>query len=145
VNRSRFNPKRRLHEPRLSKADREALRSRASYTGNPAHKRNPGDFGLTPPAIASKREDKTWCDGAGIFEKAAAQSLLESGIQRGMVSSRSGSGGTFPQNIWAVNDERVAFEAQLENPAQGTYHGYPMPDTDPLKEQVLAWWEAEDA
>jgi hypothetical protein len=143
VNRSRFNPKRRLHEPRLSKKDREALLTRASYTGNPAHKRDPGDFGLTPPA--SPRRDKTLCDDAGIFERAAAQSLLESGIRRGLVSSRHGAGDNFPQNIWAVSDEGIAFEAQLENPLQGTYHGYPLPDTDPLEEQVLAWWEAEDA
>ena len=142
MNRSRFNPKRRLHEPRLSEEGREALRARASYTGNSAHKRNPGDFGLTPPS--SPRPHKTLCDDAGIFEKAAAQDLLEAGIRRGLVSSRFGARGTFPQNIWAVSDQGVAFEAQLENPAQGTYHGYPLPDTDPLKEQVLAWWKAED-
>lgn len=39
----------------------------------------------------------------------------------------------------------MAFEAQLENHEQGTYHGYPMPESDPLTSQVLAWWSAEDA
>lgn len=140
--RSRFNPKRRLREPRLSQAAREELRHRVAYTGNAVHKRNPGDFTLTP--LASPRPDKTLCDDAGIFDRATALRFLQRGIERGLVSSRSGAGGVFPQNVWAVSNDRVALEAQLENPTQGTYHGYPMPDADPLKDQVLAWWDAED-
>lgn len=142
MDRFRFNPKRRLRTPRLSTADRAVLCARVVYTGNPAHKHNPGDFGLTPPA--SPRPDKTLCDRAGICEKAVAQRLLEGGVQRGLVSSVSGAGGEFPRNIWAVSGDGVAFEAQLENPEQGTYHGYPIPESDPLNEQVLAWWSADD-
>lgn len=145
MDRSRFNPKRRLHEPRLSKEERGALCARVAYTGNPEHKSNPGDFGLSPAASWDRRRDKSRCDDAGIITKASAEALLEAGIRRGLVSSRSGAGSTLPQNVWAVDDRGVAFEGQLENPAQGTYHGYPMPDTDPLKEQVLAWWEGESA
>ena len=141
MERTRYNPKRRLREPRLSQAERANLCGRVAYSGNPAHKRSPGDFKLTPPA--SPRPDKTLCDAAGVSEKAAAQRLLEAGIRRGLVSSRSGAGNAFPQNIWAV-DHGVAFEAQLENPVRGTYHGYPLPDADPLRKQVLAWWDADD-
>lgn len=61
---------------------------------------------------------------------------------RGLVSSRFT--GPFPQNIWAVGDGGEAFEAQLENHERGTYHGYPMPESDPLMDQVLEWWRLED-
>jgi hypothetical protein len=78
-----------------------------------------------------------------VVARALAQRLLKGGIERGFVSARSGVGDSFPQNIWAVNDG-VAFEAQLENPTLGTYHGYPMPDADPLKREELSWWNAEN-
>ncbi|MEW6072580.1 MAG: hypothetical protein AB1726_08315 [Planctomycetota bacterium] len=125
----------------MSKGERRSLSDRVRYAGNPAHNRNPGDFGLNPPA--GPRPDKTLCDGASIFERAAAQRLLEAGIERGMVSSHYGAGNKLPQNVWAVTDDGVPLEAQLENPETGTYHGYPLPDTDPLREQVLAWWTTE--
>lgn len=138
VARERFNPKRRLREPWLPHEDRDALCARATYAGNPAHKLNPGDFGLTPPA--SPRPDKTLCDRAGVFARATAQALLESGIRRGLVSSSYR--GTLPRNIWAVSDG-VAFEAQLENEGLATYHGYPMLEADPLRAEVIAWWGAD--
>ena len=53
--RRHFNPKRRIVMD--GGADLESLSGRVSYVGNPAHKRNPGDFGLTPPAAPSG--DKT--------------------------------------------------------------------------------------
>lgn len=142
MERSRFNPKRRLREPRLTQEERDQLRALVKYSGSPLHKRDPGDFGLTPPA--SPRPDKTLCDSAGILTRAKAMRLLESGIERGLVSQQTGAGDAFPQNVWAVSDDGVPFEAQLENPAQGTYHGYPLPSTDPLSSQVLDWWGADD-
>ncbi|QDG54898.1 hypothetical protein FIV42_15430 [Persicimonas caeni] len=107
------------------------------YAGNPVHKRNPGDFGLTPPAAPSP--DKTLCDGAEIFEKARAQELLSEGIRRGLVSAQQR--GKFPQNVWAVTATGIPLEAQLENHVKGTYHGYPLASNDPLREKVLEWWE----
>jgi hypothetical protein len=41
--------------------------------------------------------------------------------------------------VWAVTDEGDPLEAQLEG--EGRYHGYPMPDGDPFREEVLARWE----
>jgi hypothetical protein len=32
-------------------------------------------------------------------------------------------------------------EAQLENPIIGSYHGYPMPETDPFCAEVIRRWE----
>ena len=57
-----------------------------TYGGNPEHKRNPGDFGLDPPSLP--RQGKTLCDGANIFSRADALSLLRQGIVRGLVSKQ---------------------------------------------------------
>lgn len=48
--------------------------------------------------------------------------------------------GDFPQNIWAVTDESIVLEAQLENMEQGVYHGYPIEATDPFTETILTHW-----
>ena len=48
---SQFNSKRRFLEVNTDVLKRLAdLSERVSYGGNPEHKKNPGDFGLTPPA-----------------------------------------------------------------------------------------------
>ena len=57
--RNRFNPKRRICEA-ADPSDLEGIAGRVRDVGNPEHKRNPGDFGLTPPA--QPRADKTLCD-----------------------------------------------------------------------------------
>jgi len=48
--------------------------------------------------------------------------------------------GAYPQNIWSVTDEGEPLEAQLDNEEQGSYHGYPMPQSDPFRDQVLQAW-----
>jgi len=106
------------------------------YGGNPEHKRNPGDFGLTPPS--SLRLDKACCDEVSIVSKAVALSLLRRGVQKGMISERKNH--DFPQNIWSVTDEGIPLEAQLENAETGSYHGYPLPDNDPFRDIVLQRW-----
>ena len=133
--RQQFNDKRRIcqtsgHE---NLAD---LVEKVSYTGNPAHKRNPGDFGLSPPA--EPRGDKTLCDSVGIFSKADATRLLKTGISKGLVSEQVRGG--FPQNVWAVDEDGNPLEAQLENRSQGTYHGYPLAVNDPFRDAVLTCW-----
>jgi hypothetical protein len=134
--RKSFNPKRRIAGC-LVEADRERLKSSVRYGGNPEHKRHPGDFGLTPPACP--RRDKTLCDGANILERKRALGLLKDGIQRQLVSEQVRNG--FPQNIWAVTEDGIALEAQLENAETGTYHGYPMPEDDAFREKVIAKWD----
>jgi hypothetical protein len=132
--RSGFNPKRKISPagPLEESAD---LAKRASYSGNPEHKRFPGDYGLTPPA--SPRPGKTLCDAEGPFLKHLAQELLRSGLEKGMVSEQRR--GEWPQNIWSVASE-APFEAQLENEATGSYHGYPMPQEDDFRDVVLEEW-----
>jgi hypothetical protein len=140
VDRTRFNPKRRIDVVTDAAAQRElvALSRRARYGGSPQHKRNPGDFGLVPPA--DPRPDKTLCDDAGVLRRGVAENLLREGMRRGIVSRQRRGG--WPQNIWAVTAEGAALEAQLENPASGAYHGYPMPVADPLRAEVVRRWSA---
>ena len=135
--RDTFNPKRKFRETMPGEDDRESLSEDVEYTGSPYHKRDPGDFDLTPPS--APRPNKTLCDQADIFEKEMAQSLLEEGVQRGMISEQQRGG--YPQNIWSVTDDGIPVEAQLENQAQGTYHGYPLTESDPFSKKVLQNWE----
>lgn len=138
--RKTYNAKRRLCEPPPDRSDLASLARRVSYGGNPEHKRNPGDFGLTPPAYP--RSDKSLCDDVGIFQRQVALGLLREGISRGMFSVQRVN--DFPQNIWAVTDDGQALEAQLENQVQGIYHGYPMPEADPLRALILEQWAQRD-
>jgi hypothetical protein len=101
---------------------------------------NPGDFGLTPPS--DPRPAKSLCDVAAIFKRKLAHTLLQEGIRKGLVSDRTL--GKWPKNVWAVTESGIALEAQLENAESGSYHGYPMPDSDPFAEQVLLRWAQSD-
>lgn len=130
-----YNPKRRLRQT----VEPEELRSLAAsvrYGGNPEHKRNPGDFGLTPPS--DPRPDKSLCDTVGVFSRREATRLLKEGIGRGLISDRKRN--VYPQYIWAVTEDGQPLEAQLENAETGAYHGYPMPNTDPFGSEVLKKW-----
>jgi hypothetical protein len=131
-----FNPKRHIVD-NADPNELKALARQVGYGGNPEHKRNPGDFGLSPPA--SPRRDKTLCDGVGVFERETALRLLRKGIRKGLISAQRT--GSYPQNVWAVTQEGTPVEAQLENREQGLYHGYPMPASDPLRDEVLRRWK----
>ena len=128
----RFNPKRKLRtEYTLGELD--DLAKRVKYRGNPVHKRNPGDFDLMPPG--APRPDKTLCDSEGIFRRLEAARLLKERVKRGLISEQTRA--EFPQNIWAVTEQGYPLEAELENRAQGTYHGYPVLQHDPIRNQIL--------
>lgn len=107
-----------------------------SYGGNPEHKRRRNDYDLTP--VASPRPGKTLCDADREVPKHVAESLLRAGFERLMVSERLE--GNWPQNVWAIDENGDAFEAQLENRERGIYHGYPMPIEDPFRAIVLEEW-----
>ena len=136
--RSSFNRKRKICGLADLPAGLDMLAGRVGYGGNPEHnKRNPGDFGLTPPS--AWRPDKALCDGVGIFERHRALTLLREGIRRGMIGPTRDDVG-FPRSVWSVTEAGEPLEAQLENPAAGTYHGYPMPTEDPMHDLVLKEW-----
>lgn len=133
----KFNPKRRIIGAGAVAPERlTELESAVSYGGNPEHKKNPGDFGLTPPS--DPRRGKSLCDVASIFSRTLALALLRHGIRKGLISDREENG--WPKNVWSVTETGIPLEAQLENPAIGCYHGYPMPDSDPLASEVLTRW-----
>lgn len=141
--RTSFNPKRKIASlDAMTEPERTLLAEECSYGGNPEHKRDPGDFNLTPPI--NPRPGKTLCDGCDPILKADAKRLLEEGFAKGMVSERRNADG-WPRNVWVVSASGEVFEAQLENPVQGVYHGYPMPEADPFRTIVLEEWEHRQA
>ena len=135
-----YNPKRSISPQNDTPDHSEVLHDlarRVSYGGNPEHKKHPGDFGLQPPS--SPRLGKTLCDSVGILSRAEALRLLRDGMRRGLVSSQQRNG--WPQNIWAVTADGAPLEAQLEG--DGVYHGYPMPENDPFRVEILKRWGAQ--
>lgn len=134
---AKFNTKRRMRDRDPdAMGDWAELAKSVSYGGNPEHKKNPGDFGLTPPS--APRPGKSLCDTVEVFSREVALKYLRSGLKRGLVSERETNG--WPQNIWSVTDAGEALEAQLENPELGSYHGYPMPASDPMSSEVVRRW-----
>ena len=132
-----YNPKRRiLPEGATTPEELASYAQKTAYAGSKAHKRAPGDFGLG--TVMSPRPGATLCDEAGVLDKAAASDLLRVGIEKGMVSKQMRNG--FPQNIWAVNDNGMPFEAELQNELAGEYHGYPMQRDDDFRNLVLSEW-----
>jgi len=110
------------------------------YVGNAAHKRNPGDFNLSPPCCPSSL--KNLCDDADIFTRKSAQHLLEEGLRRGLVGQHLENG--WPKTIWAVSDKQVPLEARLDQRDRGTYHGFPMSESDPFGKDIIKMWNADN-
>jgi hypothetical protein len=138
--RKRFNTKRRVHTQPPDTAMLRVFAKRLRYGGNPEHKRNPGDFGLTPASAPGP--DSTLCEEANIFNKEKALALLRQGVLRGMISEQTRGDG-IPQNIWAVVDG-IPLEAALENEVLAQYHGYPISIGDPLGPEILRLWKERD-
>lgn len=131
---------RQIRTVALSEAERTFLHQNAAYEGSPYHKRNPGDFGLIPPA--SPRPDKTLCDEAGIEHRSTAVDLLARAIDGGLVSDGTEPvTGSFPKQMWVVDDQGRVFEAMYGGSRAGCYHGYPIRRTDPLFKQVSDAWK----
>lgn len=138
MTRDRFNPKRTLlpmDQVGRMRPALDELAGRVRYGGNPEHKRDPGDFRLRPPHAAG-RPRKTLCDDAGITKRAAALELLREGFRRGLVDARFERG--WPLMVWAVAPDGTPLEATWES--VGCYHGYPMPENDPFREEILEQW-----
>lgn len=132
----RFNTKRKIQSFSECSVSDDLINS-VKYGGNPEHKKNPGDFGLTPPS--APRTAKSLCDSAEIFTRKVAIAYIKTGLRKGMISVQMK--GPWPQNIWAVTGDGIPLEAQLENPESGAYHGYPMPDSDPFSHEVIKEWK----
>ena len=131
----RRETRRVLRSSRLTDQEKEFLKCRAAYEGSPHHKRNPGDFRLTPPS--APRLDKTLCDEAGIFKIAKASELFSTAIDHGLITDAEVGG--FPKQMWVVFEGQV-FEAILGGSAEGRYLGYPIRKSDPLHELITNAW-----
>lgn len=137
----KFNPKRTiLTTPQYIQTKDELIKKSKdlTYDGKAEHKLNPGDFNLTPPACG--RTDKSLCDLAKIFTHKEALKLLREGFSKGMIDTREHMG--WPRHVWAVIDDDLVLEAKPSIPGAGCYHGYPLPPSDPLFDEVLAKWKA---
>lgn len=128
---------RTLRAEPLTPEERRDLRQRARYEGNPQHKRNPADFGLTPPA--APRPEKTLCDEAGVLRRAEAEALLLAAIERGLASEADAAPGT-PKQLWVVDAQGRVFEAMHGGSRVGCYHGYPIRQSDPLFARIVRAW-----
>lgn len=134
---SKFNSKRKML--RLEDCDFDSLSklaAKACYGGNPEHKRNPGDFNLTPPS--TPRPGKSLCDVVQVFTRTEALALLRKGLANGLISDLFI--GQWPKNVWSVTNTGIPLEAQLESSETGSYHGYPIPQADPFYDEVIRQW-----
>lgn len=115
----------------------QGLGQQASYTGNPVHKKSPGDFALVPPA--SPRPDKTLCDKVYVFQRDEAARLLKEAFNRGLISlARAENNAAWPKYVWAVTEEGYPVEGVYDGHG---YHGYPLPDArTPLYGKILERW-----
>ena len=135
-NRTRYNPKRKFDD-NCDMKYRDDIADKVKYGGSPLHKKNPGNYGLTPPI--QPRPHKTLCEGVNINSPEDATRLLRLGVDKGLVSEQKR--GNFPQNIWAVAEGGIPMEAQLDNQETGSYHGYPLSEGDPFREEILGKWQ----
>jgi hypothetical protein len=133
-----FSQKRKF-ETDLDQAGRESLAAKVTYLGNAKHKSNPGNYNLTPPAAYDVRADAGHCDITQIFDRDMADKLLKTAIKKGLISKQTRGG--YPQNVWAVTDQNIVVQANLDNQGQGTYHGYPLLPTDPFVQSIKSRWQ----
>ena len=76
-----YNHKRRMLKLEDCDFERlDQLSERVQYGGNPEHKKNPSDFGLTPPS--GPRPGKSLCDTIKVFSRQEALELLRTGLKK---------------------------------------------------------------
>lgn len=107
------------------------------YDGKAEHKLNPGDFNLRPPACG--RTEKSLCDLVKIFTHREALKLLRKGFSKGLIDTRENQG--WPRHIWAVTDDDIVLEAKPSIAGTGIYHGYPLPPSDPIFQEIITKWK----
>jgi hypothetical protein len=129
---------RRIRADALTVEERAVLKASAAYQGSPHHKRNPGDFGLIPPA--APRADKTLCDEASVFKRVTAEELFELAVTCGLASEATAANG-MPKQLWVVDGSGNVFEAMYGGAVTGCYHGYPIRRSDPFFEQAIRAWD----
>lgn len=114
------------------------MKARVHYGGAAFHKHRPGDYGFDPPV--NPRPSKSLCDQLRSVLKDEAQSLLESGVDRGMFSAFEDGG--LPKYIWAIDDGGEVYEAKIHTSPEIEYHGYRLgPDEKDMRRYVEGEWK----
>lgn len=129
---------RKIRENRLSESEKIFLSHRCAYEGKADHKRNPGDFNLSPPC--QPRSDRTLCDEAEITTRAQASALLKKAIARGIVGGEVKGHPEYPKYLWVVDDRNQVFEITEGGSQLGRYHGHPMRKNSPMYNRILDLW-----
>lgn len=131
------NPKRRVADlATLDEVFLQSLSERARYVGSGHHKRHPADYGF---GRTSPVPTKSLCDAVGPVLLSQAQTWLQQGIMRGMVSAPAADG--FPKYIWCVADDGRVFEAKTHPNTPGQYHGYPLENEDEMRTYIRTLWD----
>jgi hypothetical protein len=52
--------------------------------------------------------------------------------------------GGFPKQRWVVDERGRVFEAMLGGSRTGCFHGYPIRQSDPLHQAIVAAWKDHD-
>ena len=103
------------------------LLNRVFYKPHPQHCRKPATWA----PHKSKCPDDVNC--------VIALGLLKEGLRRSMVPPGSGA---LPSQVWAVDDQTgMVYEARRTNVSTAEYHGFPMLDRDPLRNEIIAKWQ----
>ena len=137
-NRSGNNPNRRVIALELVTQEYvDRLMREVRYIGSGNHKRYPVDYGFDQ---ASPRPTKSLCDTNRVITLEEAQTLIRSGISKGMFSSPKED--DLPKYIWSVSDAGEVFEAKTHQNTPGMYHGYPLEDEDDMRDYISQIWSA---
>ena len=113
----------------------DRLADTALFRPNRNHKRKMFDG-----SAGSARVDKTLCDGAWANTQERSEGLLREGIRRGMVSQQVRE--AWPQNVWAVDERKEVYQANLTNSGTGEYHGFPIRDEGSFRSLIRREWAA---
>jgi hypothetical protein len=121
----------------LAPSELARIAALARYGGSATHKLHPGDYGFVPPV--NPRPSKSPCDDLRPVLKQEAATLLQQGIERGMVS-RFGPD-QVPKYVWAVDAQGEVYEAKTKPGQEIVYHGYRLgEDERQMRAEILKEW-----
>lgn len=113
------------------------LNSLIRYTGSGLHKLHPGDYGFIPSH--NPRPSKSPCDELRPVLLDEATNLVRRGLEMGMMSAYPP--GSVPKYIWAVDSDRVVYEAKTKAEREVDYHGYRIGDDESeMRNYLLDQW-----
>jgi hypothetical protein len=104
--------------------DLDSLAQRVTYTGNAKHKKTPWFGGAPRPDTQG-----TLCPNELHDQQVNITAWLREAVLKGAIDHRYAGGDGFPQHIWYM-DGATMYEAKLDDRYRGTYHGYPLKNSN---------------